>query len=384
MRCVILALAASCASVPLLAQVVVPAPAGAPQAPPGVPGAAAEGSAPISAEEARQTAAEFARVLEKNFLYPDVAEKYAARLRSGAANGEYDHVGTRSALASLLTKQLQAVFPDGHLRIWPDAGAGGPQPQMVMMSPQSQQGPVKPAKTGPGQPIEEARWLAPGIAYIRFTIFPLDPAVTAAAVKFMEDHADAKTVIFDMRNNRGGGMGQAAAMLPYLFGEEAVFLSHDTRASVFQAAGGGQNMPPWMRLAPPSREGVRTEETVIKPHPSERGLFDAKVFVLTSDSTISAAEAFAFGMKSTGRGTLIGESTRGAGNYAPPGQRVNDKFGAFIPVGRAYDPKTGKGWEGTGVEPDIKVPAESALVEALVRSGVARSKAEKISASVSS
>jgi C-terminal processing protease CtpA/Prc len=249
---------------------------------------------------------------------------------------------------------------------------------MGMMPPPPQQGPVTPAKPGPGEPIEEARWLDPGIAYIRFTIFPFSPAVNAAAVKFMQDHADAETMIFDMRTNMGGGMSQAAAMLPYLYDTETVFVSMDVRASV----GHSPNMPPWMRLAANPKEGVSTSETVVAPHPKERRLFDAKVYVLTSGFTVSAAEAFAFGLKTTGRATLIGETTTGGGHFAPPGQRVNENFGAFVPIGRSYDPRTGEGWEGTGVVPDIRVPAERALVEALVRSGVAPAKAEKLSASV--
>jgi C-terminal processing protease CtpA/Prc len=38
---------------------------------------------------------------------------------------------------------------------------------------------------------------------------------------------------------------------------------------------------------------------------------------------------------------------------------------AFIPVGRTFDPDTGKDWEGTGIEPDVKVPADQALDTAL-------------------
>lgn len=380
MRSIILALAASCASAPLLAQVAVSASSGAQQAAAGVAPAAAEANAPISAAEARQTAAEFARMVEENYVFPDVAKKYAETVRTRAARGEYDNLGTRGALAAALTKHVQAVHADGHLKIFAQSAAGGAQPQMVMMSPQAQQGPVEPATAGPGKPIEEARWLAPGIAYIRFTIFPFDPAVTAAAKKFMNDHADAKTGIFDVRTHKGGGMSQTMAMLPFLFDKETVFVRDDRRASL--TPGAGPNMPPWMRLVSPAREGVRTEETFVKSHTSERRLFDAKVYVLTSNFTASAAEAFASGLKTSGRATPIGEKTAGGGHFAPPGQRVNDKFGAFVPIGRTYDPRTGKGWEGTGVEPDIKVPAEKALVEALVRSGIARDEAERLSASV--
>lgn len=374
MRGMILALATSVASLPPLA---VAAAAGAQQGPPGS-AVGAEGEAPVSAAEARETAADFARMLESNYLFPDVGRKYAEALRTRLANGEYDALATRGALASALTRDAQAVHYDGHLRMWPQSRTAGPQPQMAPAGPQAPQTPPEPAPTGPGEAIEEARWLAPGIAYIRFTIFPGDPAVTAAATKFMRDHSDAETLIFDMRTHGGGGMGQAAAMLPYLFARETVFVSQDTRAST----PGGPPMPPFIRPAPPSRDGVRTTEIFVTPHPSERRLFDAKVYVLTSSYTVSAGEAFAFGMKATGRATLIGETTTGAGHYAPPGQRVNDKFAAFVPIGRAYDARTGEGWEGTGVVPHIEVPAEKALVEALVRSGIAPPEAERLSASV--
>jgi hypothetical protein len=41
--------------------------------------------------------------------------------------------------------------------------------------------------------------------------------------------------------------------------------------------------------------------------------------------------------------------------------RLSDHFGVFIPVGRAIKPISKTNWEGTGVEPDIKLPKEQAL-----------------------
>lgn len=40
-------------------------------------------------------------------------------------------------------------------------------------------------------------------------------------------------------------------------------------------------------------------------------------------------------------------------------------YAAFVPNGRTFDPDTGIGWEGSGIEPDIAVPADDALAEAL-------------------
>jgi C-terminal processing protease CtpA/Prc len=48
---------------------------------------------------------------------------------------------------------------------------------------------------------------------------------------------------------------------------------------------------------------------------------------------------------------------------------MGETYAAFIPVGRTFDPDTGQSWEGVGVKPDVAVPAEQALDEALRRAG---------------
>ena len=107
-------------------------------------------------------------------------------------------------------------------------------------------------------------------------------------------------------------------------------------------------------------------------------LRDAKVYVLTSGASASAAEHFSLAMKHTGRGTLIGAPTAGA-NHFGSGADLGGGYGAFIPVGRTYDPVTGKDWEGDGVQPDIAVPPADALVRALTELGVAPAEAKTLS-----
>jgi len=55
-------------------------------------------------------------------------------------------------------------------------------------------------------------------------------------------------------------------------------------------------------------------------------------------------------------------------------------YAAFIPVGRSFDPDTGEGWEGVGVKPDVEVPADKALDEALKLAGVAADSTEALAA----
>jgi C-terminal processing protease CtpA/Prc len=231
------------------------------------------------------------------------------------------------------------------------------------------------------QPIEETRVLAPGIAYIRFGGFPGAPETVEAARRFMEENAGARTIIFDIRTHRGGGLAEMDAMFPYLFGKETALVRMDTRASVERQHGSPVAGVPTLKVLP-AGDDVVGREHFVKPHASEKRLFGAKVFVLTSGATASAAEHFALSLKRTGRATLIGEPTGGAGHYGGVRPFAGDKWSVFVPVGRTYDPATGKGWEGDGVAPDVAVPAARALAEALVRSGLSPEEAERIAAEV--
>ena len=90
------------------------------------------------------------------------------------------------------------------------------------------------------------------------------------------------------------------------------------------------------------------------------------VYVLTSRHTFSAAEQFSFDLKGLKRATLVGETTGGGAHPTAP-HRIDGHFFIRVPFGRSRNPITKADWEGTGVEPDIKVPAADALDEALQR-----------------
>jgi C-terminal processing protease CtpA/Prc len=90
---------------------------------------------------------------------------------------------------------------------------------------------------------------------------------------------------------------------------------------------------------------------------------DIPVYVLTSGRTASAAEAFAFSLQSAGRAKVVGTTSAGAGynNMIFP---LTDEMGISVSIGHAFYPATGRGWEVTGVRPDLAVPAEQALAAA--------------------
>jgi C-terminal processing protease CtpA/Prc len=272
-----------------------------------------------------------------------------------------------------LTRDLQAVAADGHLRVdlAPEPGAlHGPGPRLVEGAPPSMaspgNAPPPPSSLAPIDlpSVAETRWIAPGVAYIRFNQFAGEPASIAAMRAFVKDYVTAKAIIIDTRTlSRGGGLAEMDALFPYLFDRETVLVEMATAKNDGELGG-----PPPMEgdtlRAVPGAADMRVRQHVAVPDASEHRLAKAKVFYLTSKRTRSAGEHFALALQRTHRGTLIGERTAGANHFGRI-EPIGAGLAAFIPVGRTYDPVTGKDWEGTGIVPDIEVPADQALDKAL-------------------
>jgi hypothetical protein len=323
----------------------------------------AEAALPLEAGEGRAVATKLADELLRNFVSPPQAARYAAMLRANAAGGRYDQ-GTRGSLTRLMTDDLMAVHKDGHLK--------------VLLAPT---GDARGGRSGPpaGRPplIQSARWIAPGIAYIRFTAFLSTPEEVAAVREFMAAHAAAKAIIFDLRNHHGGRLGEMDEIFPYLFKARTPLVKMEVARSIFDTRGSPFGDSPSLELA-------KDDGKVTLSHWATPGkatpLRDARVILVTSNASASAAEHFALAMKSTGRATLIGEATAGANHFGGP-MPINDHFGVWMPIGRTYDIKTGADWEGTGVAPDIAVDPKLALVVALEKLGVSHAEAVRLDAS---
>lgn len=330
------------------------------------PALAADEAAPVSAPVSANAVAEaYAALLARDYVYPETGERYAAAIRAGIKAGRYAPL-TGEELGRAIDADVNAVSPDGHLRLRTPLAAPPPG-----AAPGAAPTP-RPKKV----PVEQPGWIAPGIAFIRFNLFPDDAAVTAEAAKFMADHADAKAIIFDIRTHNGGGLDQMDVIFPWLFGKETRLVTMATRASVDARGGSPIDGVPSMRPVKGDAAMV-TREHWATPNADTR-LRDARIYVLTSGASASAAEHFALAMKHTGRGILVGDPTAGA-NHFGFGEDLGGGYGAFIPVGRTYDPTTGKDWEGTGVLPDIAVPPAQALERALTELGVEAAEAKRLS-----
>lgn len=315
---------------------------------------------------ARAAALELADALGRDFVYPDVGAKYAAMLRAHAASGAYDALSGQ-ALADRMTADLQAVQADGHVRV----RAMGATPAPSGAAPGG-----APARV---PNLEAGRWLAPGVAFVRFNLMASEPADAEATRAFALAHMGARVLIVDLRTNNGGGLAEMDALFPFLFAHPTPLVRMATRKSVFDRDGGPVANLPSLRPVDGDPAFV-TREHWVTPAP-QTGLRAAKVYVLMSGRTASAAEHFALAMKASRRATLVGEATAGA-NHFGYGVDLTGGLAAFVPVGRTFDPATGKDWEGDGVAPDVEVPAKDALVAVLIREGIGSAEARKLSAEV--
>lgn len=157
--------------------------------------------------------------------------------------------------------------------------------------------------------------------------------VMAGALRFLE-RSDA--LIIDMRTNRGGS-GNMSHLL----------FSHFLPAQPVQT----------IKVKSRQTAEPRVQESIAEvPGPRRT---DVPLYVLTSRGTGSAAEEFAFVLKSLGRATIVGDRTAGAGHMVTM-LGLPEGFTAGVSITRVSDPRTGREFEGVGVEPDIAVEADLA------------------------
>lgn len=363
MRSFVLVFAACCIPSAIVAQTAAPAPASekprAAEAPPGA-------EEPLAPGEGREVAAKLADQLVNLFVFHDQAEAYAAMLRKNAASGRYDS-GTRGELAKRMTDDLQAVHKDGHLHV-------------MLAPPAEKAGGATGGHSGPppGLPplIQSAKAIAPGIGYIRFTAFFGTDEEKAAVAKWLAENSKDKVLIFDLRNHHGGGLAEQDEIFSYLFAKKTPLVKMAVSKDVYEHRGSPLEPSATLVFAADGDKMVATHSAIPG---AATPLRNAKVYLLVSNRTASAAEHFSLAMKSTGRATLIGEATAGA-NHFGGGIPLNEHFAVWMPVGRTYDIKTGKDWEGAGIAPDIEVDPKQALVVALEKAGLSHAEAIKLDA----
>ncbi len=274
--------------------------------------------------------------LDEFYVFPDAAEKMEEALIGHQERGEYDALDDGAAFARLLTGHLREVSNDLHLRV-NFSPMRPPDPSSAPNGDAAERYRQRMAQMNCG--FEKVERLPNNVGYLKFNVFA-DPdicgATAAAAMNFL---SSVDAIIFDLRNNGGGDPKMVAFLSTYLFAEPTHLNDLWTRST-------DTTQQYWTLSYVPG------------------GRLDGKAaYVLTSTRTFSAAEEFSYNLQSLGRATVVGETTRG-GAHPVRGERIDDRFTLGVPFARAINPITKTNWEGTGVEPDVKVSAAEALSRA--------------------
>jgi len=268
-----------------------------------------------------------AEAFDSSYVYPEIGKKMAADMRKRNARGEYRSALYGIDLAKELTWDLQQLSHDKHVEVRFSFHASPAE----LSTQQAEADARQLAANNCG--FQKAEHLQPNVGYLKLDVFA-DAAICApTASAAMNLLADSEALILDLRENHGGGGGMVEFIASYLFAER-------THLDDMYSRTGNATQETWTLPAVPGRKFIR------KP-----------VYVLTSKQTFSAAEYFANVLRNLKRATLIGETTMG-GAHTVETRRIDDHFSARVPSGR---PITKTDWEGTGVEPDVKVAADQAL-----------------------
>ncbi|MEV6575670.1 S41 family peptidase [Streptomyces sp. NPDC051577] len=274
------------------------------------------------------------RLLIEHYVFPEMAEQLAGLLQRRLAEGAYDVDGAEE-LARLVTADLQSANSDRHLRLKHHADPVSPKEGAASLDAMRRDfdtslgGAPRVQLLDGGVAVVE---LAPMLFPLEWAAEPLGAALTLAS--------RAQALIIDLRTNRGGDPDSVAFVCSHLLDERTHL-----------------NTMHW-------RDGDRSEQSWSLPHvPGARFGGSKPLYVLTSDSTFSAAEELAYDLQQLGRAVVVGERTRG-GAHPCKGWTVHPHLEATVPMGRAINPVSGTNWEGTGVQPDIPCAAADSLARA--------------------
>jgi Peptidase family S41 len=265
-------------------------------------------------------------LIRERYVYEDIAARCSRRLEERYAAGELASMDD-SAFAAAVTKFLRSDCDDEHFELVVRKPAAPP-----LSDPTSWREPLRRRNYD----FVEVRHLPGNVGYVDIRSFPPPDVAAHAASGAMNLLAGTDAVIIDLRRNGGGTGDMVLFLATYFFDQQTGFLNTIRRA-----------------------QGTSTQDRTLPYVPGPR-LASQELFILTSKTTFSAAEAFAFGLQQLKRATVVGEMTRGganAGRYTD----VAPNFRLFVSNAHAVSPASGKSWDKVGVRPNVAAAAGDAL-----------------------
>jgi hypothetical protein len=290
---------------------------------------------PLTDQDRAEMIDSVAAIFVDRYVYPEMGMQMDSMLKSNLAKDVYDNDSSLSDFTQSLSDDLRAFSNDLHIWINPIPknrsyvleGEKITQEQIFLKSLEN---------FGWGK----LEWLPGAVGYIKIDKFE-DIAyagkIAEAALSFM---ANSQAIIIDLREHHGGQENMQQLVASYFFDEPTQL------SSLY-----------WTYLDSMAEAWTRTD--IQGPSLAQKDLY-----ILISNKTASGAEAFAYNMKHLGNATIVGENSAGAAHWSDWYEFPKLGLVAHVPVARPINPVTQTSWEGTGVTPDILIPAEKAFNKA--------------------
>ncbi|MEI6614434.1 MAG: S41 family peptidase [Chrysiogenales bacterium] len=295
---------------------------------------------PIDNSEKKALVETVVSILQKQYVFPEVAKKMTDLIRKNLKAGKYMAVDDPRAFAGKLTEDLRSISRDRHLGV-----RYAPERIREMKTTddakkKADQEFQKKLDRIDNYGFKEIKILSGNVGCLKFNYFSAAQEAFQVAVGAMAFLANCDALIIDLRENGGGNPEMIQLLSSYFFAGEPRHLNSF-----------------YYRL------DEKTEQYWTLPFVPGSKLAETDLYVLTSDYTFSGAEEFTYNLKNMKRATIVGETT-GGGAHPVKMEILNDHFVVGVPYARAVNPISKTNWEGTGIEPDVKVPADQALKKA--------------------
>ena len=268
------------------------------------------------------------------YVIPAVADDMCESMMNKLNSGQYDSITKLADFTNQLTNDLREVSKDVHLKVQP-IQVNNDESEVADSVEIQQQRSAEWRKANFG--FRQIERLDGNIGYIDLSGFYDVQYAAPTAIAAMNFLANSDALIIDLRRNTGGNGNMSKLLSSYFFSEPTHLLDFYNRKGEIERQH-------W------------TEEYVPGPR-----LIDIPFYILVSHATLSAAEGFSYALKHLNRAKIIGETTRGGANPMESHNFPGLSISVNVPFVMGRSPITKTNWEGTGIEPDISVPASEAL-----------------------
>jgi hypothetical protein len=300
-----------------------------------------------------------AREIKGHYVYPQKGLAIADHLTDTHKAGKFASVSSWKELAEATTKCLQDFSHDGHLYVRFDTATSREllrqqretsKGKQVSESGGKESDPFfyGPAAADRKYGFDSISVSQDNIGYLHLSEINISRKSLPVLYAAMDSVADTRALVVDLRNNGGGGSDTGAVF-------ESFFLPERTPLITFV-----------------SRTGKQSTDSTVSWLKEKR--YDRPVFILINHKTASAAEAFTFSMKKTGRAIVIGQPSAGAANmnaWLPVNEHIFISVSEMAPVWHG----TTDTWEGQGIQPDCIAVTEQEITACIQkRIGVPESK----------